>query len=254
MDYDQLLRKVRSDVGGDWKTPNSTRSPQARTSIIAGTNKMKIVAVSGMIGTGKTTLARALSKLAGWPVVCEDVKKNRFLGPFYEDMERWALASQLSFMIEKTRSFETIREMKNAIVLVDRTLEEDFYVFGSVLKKYEIINEAEHQLLESIYDLLVKSWLPIDLHVYLEDTDENCFQRLLDRGNALESKVELGYVRSIGEEYRNWKSKSLNAPYYEIRTANLDFRTQSNAERVLESICALLKIGDVRDDKATSQM
>jgi deoxyadenosine/deoxycytidine kinase len=203
---------------------------------------MKIVAISGMIGTGKTTLAVALSQLTGWTVVREDVSKNQFLGLFYDNMERWALASQLSFMLNKTQAFERCIKAPGEIIIIDRTLQEDFYVFGSVLKKYEIISKAEYQLLENYYGVLNRSWLPIDLNIYLEDTDENCFQRLLDRGDALESKVEIGYVKSVGEEYRRWRAEFLHASHYELKSANLDFRQSVTVEHVLEDIRLLLKL------------
>lgn len=209
---------------------------------------MKIVAISGMIGTGKTTLSTALSQLTGWSIVREDVSKNQFLGLFYENMDRWALASQLSFMLNKTQTFERCIKVPGEIIIIDRTIQEDFYVFGSVLKKYEIISEAEYQLLENYYDILNRSWLPIDLNIYLEDTDENCFQRLLDRGDALESKVEIGYVKSVGEEYRRWRTEFLHAPYYELRSANLDFRQRATVEHVLENIRLLLKLGPSQSD------
>lgn len=202
---------------------------------------MKVIAISGMIGTGKTTLARALSELTGWSVVREDASKNQFLGLFYEDMDRWALASQLSFMLEKTQAFEKCLSTASETVLIDRTIQEDFHVFGSVLRKYKIISGAEHDLLERFYNLLLRSWTPIDLNIYLEDSDDNCFQRMLDRGDAFESKVELGYVRSVGEEYRKWKMSFLHPPYYELRSAQIDFRKRSQAEHVLESIRSLLK-------------
>jgi deoxyguanosine kinase len=211
---------------------------------------MKIIAISGMIGTGKTTLSSALAKLTGWTVVREDVSKNQFLGLFYENMDRWALASQLSFMLNKTQAFERCIKAPGEIIIIDRTLQEDFYVFGSVLKKYEIISEAEYQLLESYYGVLNRSWLPIDLNIYLEDTDENCFQRLLDRGDALESKVEIGYVKSVGEEYRRWRKEFLRAPYYELLSANLDFRRHTTVEHVLENIRLLLKLGPSESDSA----
>ena len=209
---------------------------------------MKIIAISGMMGTGKTTLSSALAQQTGWTVVREDVTKNQFLGLFYENMDRWALASQLSFMLNKTLAFERCVKALDEIIIIDRTIQEDFYVFGSVLKKYEIISDAEYQLLENYYGVLNRSWLPIDLNIYLEDTDENCFQRLLNRGDALESKVEIGYVKSVGEEYRRWRTEFLRAPYYELRSANVDFRQRQTVEHVLENIRLLLKLDASQND------
>lgn len=203
---------------------------------------MRVVAVSGMIGTGKTTLCRGLSELSGWPVVQEAISNNKFLGLFYDDMDRWALASQLSFMLDKTQLLQTCFDTSTEVLLIDRTIQEDFHVFASVLRRYEILSDAEYRLLERFYKLLSSSWPVVDLNIYLEDTDENCFQRLLNRGDALESKVEIGYIKTVGDEYRRWRKASLKAPYYELRSANMDFRESSSIEHVLTNIRLLLKL------------
>lgn len=215
---------------------------------------MKIIAISGMMGTGKTTLANALARLTGWSVIREDIHNNLFLGSFYENMDRWALASQLSFMLDKTHAFEEcLKRGSSEIVLVDRTLHEDFHVFGSILRKYNILTDSEHKLLERFYHLFQRSWRPSDLNIYLEDSDDNCFQRLLDRGDALESKIEIGYVQTVGEEYRNWRETHLKAPYYELRSANLDFREPKQVEEILENVKLLLRLDKYQDSEISAR-
>jgi len=201
---------------------------------------VKIVAIAGMIGSGKTTLTKGLAQLTGWPTIYEEVHQNPFFRHFYEDIERWALASQLSFMLDKTQAFENCSKVSNGVILVDRTIDEDFFVFGSVLLRFGKISDAEHQLLERYYDVLKRSWPSIDLYIYLEDSDEACFQRILDRGDALESKMELGYLKSIGAEYRQWKQNILRTPHYEISSAKVDFRRPENVEKVLKNVLSLL--------------
>jgi len=201
---------------------------------------MKVVAISGMVGTGKTTLCKALSSLTGWEVVQEDAKQNAFLPLFYDQMDRWALASQLSFMTSKTERLEKALAGGGEVILVDRTIQEDFHVFGSVLKKYDIISSNEYELLEKIYAVLERSWPRTDLNIYLEDTDENCFNRVLGRGDAFESKMEFGYIQTVGAEYRKWKATFLRDPYYEIQPDSMDFREQTNVESVLETVRLLL--------------
>jgi deoxyadenosine/deoxycytidine kinase len=202
---------------------------------------MKVVAVSGMIGTGKTTLCSALSKMTGWQIVRENPEANPFLPLFYRDMERWALPSQLTFMLHKTLDFERKIGLAGDVILVDRTLNEDMFVFSSVLKRYGILTKDELALIEEYYWQLAKRWTPIDLSIYLEDSDENCFQRVLERGSAYEAKIEIGYIRNIGSEYRKWRNEHLQTPWYELHPARLDFRHLENLGPVVESIRAFLE-------------
>jgi deoxyadenosine/deoxycytidine kinase len=197
---------------------------------------MKIVAVSGMMGTGKTTLCDALARRTEWSVVREEPDKNVFLPLFYKDMERWALASQLTFMNHKTLEFEHLARGQKEVLLVDRTIQEDLLVFGEVLRKYDILSKEEYLLLKQMFDHLILKWAPIDLTIYLEDSDENCYQRLLSRGNAYESKTEPGYVRKVGSEYRRWRDASLATPNLQYNSATIDFRKPENIDVVLSDI------------------
>jgi len=204
---------------------------------------MKVVAISGMIGTGKTTLCSALSQRTGWGVVREDPDKNTFLPLFYNNMERWALASQLAFMHHKTSEFQRRARERNDVLLIDRTIQEDLLVFCQVLKKYEILSKQEYLLMEQMYGHFILEWAPIDLTIYLEDSDENCFQRLLSRGNAYESKIELGYIRTVGTEYRSWRDTHLSAPFVKYDTSAFDFRKPERLDEVLGTIAERLALG-----------
>ena len=42
-------------------------------------SKLRLIAVSGIIGVGKTTLARNLSKVLGAGLICEEYDRNPFL-------------------------------------------------------------------------------------------------------------------------------------------------------------------------------
>ncbi|MBP7139728.1 MAG: deoxynucleoside kinase, partial [Caldisericia bacterium] len=60
-----------------------------------------IVAVCGNIGVGKSTLAKLLSKRWGYSIISEPQDINPFLKDFYADQKRWALHSQLFFLIHR---------------------------------------------------------------------------------------------------------------------------------------------------------
>ena len=54
---------------------------------------LRYIAVEGVIGAGKTTLARMLADQVDARLVLEEFEENPFLSSFYEDQERWALRS-----------------------------------------------------------------------------------------------------------------------------------------------------------------
>ena len=63
--------------------------------------KCRYIVVEGPIGAGKTSLARQLAVRLSGDVVLERPEDNPFLARFYEDMARYALPTQLTFLFQR---------------------------------------------------------------------------------------------------------------------------------------------------------
>ena len=63
----------------------------------------RFIAIEGVIGAGKTTLAQMLSKRRQARLVLEEFEDNPFLPKFYEDRERYAFQTQLAFLASRFR-------------------------------------------------------------------------------------------------------------------------------------------------------
>jgi len=62
------------------------------------------IAVEGVIGVGKTTLARMVQKEFGAHLVLEVFEENPFLSDFYTDRARYAFQTQIFFCSAATIS------------------------------------------------------------------------------------------------------------------------------------------------------
>lgn len=98
------------------------------------------VAVSGNIGSGKTTLTEKLAKHYGWSAEFEAVDDNPYLPDFYEDMKRWSFHLQVYFLNSRFNQIKKIQESTISTVQ-DRTIYEDAYIFAANLYKSKLLSE-----------------------------------------------------------------------------------------------------------------
>src|SRR5690625_5415607 len=73
-------------------------------------NKLNFIAIEGVTGAGKTTLAKLLVERNGGKLVLEEYEENPFLPRFYEDRKRYAFQTQLAFLASRFKQQQTILE------------------------------------------------------------------------------------------------------------------------------------------------
>ena len=61
------------------------------------------IAIEGVIGVGKTSLAKMLTEKLSAKLVLEKFEENPFLEDFYTDPERYAFQTQLYFLLSRYR-------------------------------------------------------------------------------------------------------------------------------------------------------
>ena len=64
-------------------------------------DKANYIVVEGPIGAGKTSLAKRLAERLQAETLFEQAEFNPFLTRFYQQPERWAMATQVSFLFQR---------------------------------------------------------------------------------------------------------------------------------------------------------
>jgi deoxyadenosine kinase len=101
------------------------------------------IGISGIIGAGKTTLAKELGKVMNLPVYYEPIVENEYLTDFYSDMKRYSFSFQIYLLNERFRQHQQVLWNGTGGVQ-DRTLYEDS-VFAKVLYEQGNMEEREYK-------------------------------------------------------------------------------------------------------------
>lgn len=178
-------------------------------------------AIEGVIGVGKTTLARLLQPLFDAELQLEVFEENPFLSNFYSDRARYAFQTQIFFLLsryhQQRRSIPTLlSEGRNLIS--DYTFEKDalfarINLLGDELEMYNRVHEA----------LAEKIPLP-DLVVYLRADTDVLMQRIAFRDRSYERQMERGYIDELNHAYDEFFLKPAQLiPVLVIETNKLNY-------------------------------
>src|SRR5512135_1833938 len=86
------------------------------------------IAIEGVIGVGKTTLAHLLQPVFDSELLLEVFEENPFLSDFYSDRERYAFQTQIFFLLSRYhQQRRTVQAMLSTgkSLLADYTFEKD---------------------------------------------------------------------------------------------------------------------------------
>ncbi|HYD22774.1 MAG TPA: deoxynucleoside kinase [Flavipsychrobacter sp.] len=186
---------------------------------------LKHIAVAGNIGAGKTTLTSVLAKHYKWTPNFEDIDHNPYLVDFYEDMHRWSFNLQVYFLNSRLKNLETIRNGKE-IVIQDRTIYEDAYIFAPNLYDMGLMNKRDFENYMSLFHSLVNLVQPPDLLIYLKASIPKLVDQIQKRGREYEENIRLDYLKRLNEYYNKWIDKYEDGQLLVIDIENLDFTSK----------------------------
>ncbi len=161
------------------------------------------IAISGNIGSGKTTLTDLLAKHYKWEARFEDADDNPYLSDFYEDMQRWSFSLQVYFLNSRFNQVLDIRKSGNTVIQ-DRTIYEDAYIFAPNLHDMGLMPTRDFKNYRSLFKLMSSMVQPPDLLIYLRADVPKLVRQIQSRGRDYENTIRIDYLTRLNERYEAW--------------------------------------------------
>lgn len=192
--------------------------------------RLRYIAVEGVIGAGKTTLARMLADHSSGRLVLEEFEENPFLERFYADAARWAFPTQLAFLASRFRQQKALasRDLFHRQAIADYTFDKD-RIFARVTLKGD-----ELQLYDTLYTLMEANAPVPDLVVYLRSSVDRLMHNIALRGRAYEVDMKRSYITELAEAYDRYFFHYTKGPLLIVDVSKMDF--VSEREHFLELV------------------
>ncbi len=179
----------------------------------------RYIGVEGVIGVGKTSLARMLAERLKAKLVLEEVEENPFLKDFYKDRARFAFQTQMHFLFSRYQQQRTLRQTE---LFSERMVADYLFAKDRIFAR---LNLSEREL--ALYERLV-GWLELevlkpDVVVYLQATADTLMERIARRARPFERDMERAYIEQLVQAYNHFFFHYADAPLLVVNTNAIDF-------------------------------
>ena len=190
------------------------------------------IAIEGVIGVGKTTLARLLQPAFQSALLLEVFEENPFLSDFYADRERYAFQTQIFFLLSRYhQQRRTVQEVlaSGVNLISDYTFEKD-----SLFARINLQGD-ELEMYYRVHEALAEKIPPPDLIVYLRASPGVLMQRIASRDRSYERNMEFEYIAQLHGAYEDFFGDShRGAEVLVIDTDHLDYVKDPEALKFVE--------------------
>ncbi len=187
---------------------------------VALPERVRYVAVEGVIGVGKSTLVRSLCERMGCMPLFEEFENNPFLSDFYKDKSRYAFQTQMFFFLSRFRQIQDVFHQQDLFrpqILSDYMFAKD-KIFATLN-----LDENELQLYYRMADILERSLVQPDYVIYLQADTRTLMQRIRLRDRPYERNMDEAYIESLNQAYNHYFHYYSASPLMIINTNNIDF-------------------------------
>ena len=182
-------------------------------------SEVKYISIEGVIGSGKTSLAKKIKDRLNAKILLEQFDTNPFLEKFYVDRKRYAFQTQMFFLVSRFKQQEQLRqeELFTEFIVSDYLFEKD-RIFA-----YLNLNTEELKLYESLYPLLARNLRKPDLVVFLQSSTDRLMYNIKKRNRKVERAMGRSYIEELCEAYNYFFFRYNSTPLLIVNSTDIDF-------------------------------
>lgn len=181
---------------------------------------LKYIAIEGVIGAGKTTLADMLAKEIGAKTILEEFEANPFLEEFYQDPARYAFQAQMFFLLNR---FQQQQKLVQADIFHQKIVSDYIFEKDRIFATLNL-NEKEMKLYDGMAKIMEKEIVTPDLVIYLQASTKHLMDNIRKRNRPFEKNISEDYIQGLNELYNSFFFTYDKAPLLVIKTDEIDFK------------------------------
>jgi len=187
-------------------------------------NELRYIAIEGVIGAGKTSLAKRIGERLNAKLIFEQFDNNPFLEKFYVDRKRFAFQTQMFFLINRFKQHQELHQedLFSEHLVCDYIFEKD-RIFA-----YMNLSKDELNLYESIYPLLARALRKPDLVIFLQSSTDRLVYNIKKRNRKIERALTRNYLEELSEAYNHFFFRYNSTPLLIVNSSDIDFVSSDN--------------------------
>ena len=177
------------------------------------------IAVEGVIGAGKTSLAKLVAEKVNGKLLLEQSESNPYLEDFYRDPQRYAFQAQLFFLVSRYRQLLNLpqQDLFHSYLIADYIFAKDKIFAFMNLEKRDLI------LYDRVATLMEQELPKPDLVIYLQSSSELLITNIKKRNKKYEKHMSFEYIKRLNEAYNDFFFRYTESPLLVINTSEIDF-------------------------------
>ena len=197
-----------------------------------------MIALSGPIGAGKTSLTELLTQHWGSDAYYESVDDNKILPLFYKDPKRYAFLLQIYFLNKRLDSIKQANDGFRSVM--DRSIYEDSLLFH-LNADLGRATETEVKIYDSLLSNMMQELPRLsykknpDLLIHIDISFDTMLKRIKKRGRSYEQIEDdpslYDYYKELNRRYVSWFENYDQSPKIRIDGDKYDFVEDPSARQ-----------------------